>query len=66
MRSTRDQLRPLPSPTPAFDHNIHNLKGNVVLGDNSVQTLSSTRLSSQIRDSGLENLDLASPGDERR
>lgn len=66
MRSARNQARPLPTPTPAFDHNIHNLKGNVVLGDGSVQTLSSAQLSAQLRDSGLETLDLALPGDERR
>ena len=66
MRAARNQPRPLPSPTPGFDHNIHNLRGNVVLGDGSVQTFSSSQLSSQMRDTGQVNLTLALPGDERR
>ncbi len=66
MRASRSQPRPLPAPVPSFDHNIHNLKGNVVLGDGSVQTLSSAQLAAQMRDTGLENLSLALPGDERR
>ncbi len=66
MRASRNQPVPLPTPAPQFDHNIHNLKGNVVLGDGSVQTLSSSRLGAQMRDGGLESVHLALPGDERR
>ncbi len=66
MRAPRNQARPLPTPTPGFDQNIHNLRGNIVLGDGSVQTFSSSQLASQMRDTGMDNLTLALPGDERR
>ncbi len=66
MRARTGEPRPLPTPEPGYDKNIHDTSGNVVLGDGSVQGLSSSKLRTQIRDTGLEDLYLALPGDERR
>ena len=66
MRARTGEPRPLPTPEPGYDKNIHDTSGNVVLGDGSVQGLSSSKLRTQIRDTGLEDLNLALPGDERR
>ena len=66
MRARSGEPRPLPTPDPGFDNNIHDSSGNVVLGDGSVQGLSSSKLRTQIRDIGLDDVYLAPPGDERR
>jgi prepilin-type N-terminal cleavage/methylation domain-containing protein len=64
MRARRDAPRPLPTPTPGYDKNIHDLAGNVVMGDGSVQGFSNSKLGVAIRDVGIETVQLAVPGDE--
>ena len=66
MRARTGDPRPLPTPEPGYDKNIHDSVGNVVLGDGSVQSLSSTKLRTTIRDIGLDDVYFALPGDERR
>jgi prepilin-type processing-associated H-X9-DG protein len=56
----------LKNANPIFTNTIHQSQGNVVLGDGSVQQLSSSRLKEQLlnaaSDSGLNNF-LSIPGD---
>ena len=66
MRARSGDPRPLPTPEPGYDNNIHDGVGNVVLGDGSVQSLTSSKLRTAIRDIGLDDIYLALPGDERR
>ena len=64
MRARRTDARPLPTPTPGDDKNIHALAGNVAMGDGSVQGFSNSKLGVAIRDVGIETVQLAVPGDE--
>ena len=64
MRARRTDARPLPNPTPGYDKNIHDLAGNVAMGDGSVQGFSNSKLGVAIRDVGIETVQLAVPGDE--
>ena len=66
MRARTGDPRPLPTPEPGYDKNIHDTSGNVVLGDGSVQGLTSSKLRAQIRDVGLDDIYFALPGGERR
>ncbi len=66
MRARTGEPPPLPTPEPGYDKNIHDTTGNAVLGDGSVQSLSSSKLRTQMRDTGLTDLYIAVPGDERR
>ena len=44
--------------------NIHDTAGNVALGDGSVQAFSTSKLREGIRDIGLQEVQIAVPGDE--
>ena len=44
--------------------NIHDMAGNVALDDGSVQAFSTSKLREGIRDIGLQEVQIAVPGDE--
>ncbi|MCS1408872.1 MAG: hypothetical protein M2R45_02049 [Verrucomicrobia subdivision 3 bacterium] len=66
MRARSGQARPLPTPEPGWSKDIHDVSGNVCLGDGSVQQMTSSKLRTQMRDVGFDSLTLLLPGDERR
>ena len=53
-----------PATGPGWDKSIYDTAGNVALGDGSVQAFSTPKLREGIHDIGLQEVQIAVPGDE--
>ncbi len=52
---------PVPNPGAGYDKNVHQTAGNVLLGDGSVQPVTTARLREQLKTSGNDNNDIGVP-----
>ena len=64
MRARRNDSPPCLLLSQVGTKNIHDTAGNVALGDGSVQAFSTSKLREGIRDIGLQEVQIAVPGDE--
>jgi prepilin-type N-terminal cleavage/methylation domain-containing protein/prepilin-type processing-associated H-X9-DG protein len=60
---TNSTVTPAPGSGPYYTNTMHNLQGNICMGDGSVQQLSSARLKDAIRQTDDNNNLMAFPGD---